>query len=232
MITKLFLVFTTSFLTTCAIAQNKFADNASSERYHAKINVESCNDGLCSGKANIILFDKISGKEIQSFNSKDLDFSLKIHQDPKDGLVELGKYQSPLIFGDFNFDGNEDVAIRNGSNSAYNDPSYDVYTFNSSKGKFVISKELTDLASTNSGMFKIDRKNKQISVYKKDGCCYNKTTNYRIDSKKGLTEASSVIEDSTIGDYVTVITQKYVDGKIKKTIERFKTVEYYKNDNE
>ncbi len=227
---KLFLVFTTSLLSTCAIAQNKFADNASSEKYQAKINVETCSEGLCTGKASIILLDKITGKEIQTFNSKDLDFSLKTHQDPKEGLVELGKYQSPLIFGDFNFDGHEDIAIRNGSNSAYSDPSYDVYVFNSSKSKFVINKELTNLASTNSGMFNIDRKNRQLSVYRKDGCCYNKTTYYKTDRKNGLTEISSVIEDSSIGDYVTVITQKVIDGKTKKTIERFKTKEYYKDD--
>ncbi|MCZ4245626.1 XAC2610-related protein [Pedobacter punctiformis] len=230
MMKKLFLVFATPFLSNCAIAQYKLADHSSSEKYEAKINVENCIDGLCSGKATIILSDKITGKEIQTFRSNDLDFSLKTNQDPKTSTVELGKYQSPLIFGDFNFDGNEDIAIRNGSKSAYNDPSYDVYIFDG-KNKFALDKELTTLASSNSGMFKIDRKSKQLSVYKKDGCCYNKTTNYRLDVKKGLLEVSSVIEDSSIGDYVTVITQKLVDGKTKRTIERFKTKEYYKEDN-
>ncbi|RDC55059.1 hypothetical protein DU508_18065 [Pedobacter chinensis] len=206
-------------------AQFKFLANNSSNQYKAKIFVADCSDGSCGGKATIILYDQITEKEIQTFHSADLDFGLTEKQNAKIGWLELGKYQSPLIFGDFNFDGAEDIAIRNGSNGSYASPSYDIYL---AKGdNFFLNKELTKLASENLGMFEVNKNLKQITINHKDGCCYHKSINYAIGAKNGLTEVSSVIEDSSIGDDVTVITQKLSNGKIKRTIQKFKKKDYY-----
>jgi len=206
-------------------AQFKFTANNSSNNFKAKIFVENCTTGYCDGKATIILYDKITDQEIQTFTSKDLDFGLTEMQNAKLGWLDLGKYQTPLVFGDFNFDGIEDLAIRNGNNGAYASPSYDVYL--SVGGKFVLNASLTKLASENLGLFDVDRKSKQLSIHIKNGCCFDKTINYKFDVKKDLYEDSSVIEDSSISDYVTVITQKLVDGKIKKTVQKFKFKDYY-----
>lgn len=214
------------FISFNATAQFKFLSNNTSNEYNAKLFVADCNNGHCEGKSTIMLYDKISGEEIQTFSSIDLNFSLTDKQDARIGWIDLGKYQSPLIFGDFNFDGVEDLAIRNGNNGAYASPSYDVY-LSSKNRKFVLDKNFTKLASENLGMFNIDRKKKQISVEEKSGCCYHKTTSYTVDAKKGLTEVASVIEDSSIGDDVTVITQKLIGGKMQKTIQKFKTKDYY-----
>jgi len=219
----LFLLFATGY----AKAQFKFLALNSSNQYKAKIFVANCADGSCGGKATIILYDKATDAELQTFNSTDLDFNLNEKQNANIGWLDLGKYQTPLVFGDFNFDGLEDVAVRNGSNGAYKEPSYDVY-LNSTNNKFILNNELTKLASENLGMFDVDRKLKQLAIHQKDGCCYDKTINYMFDSKKGLIEASSVIEDSSIGDDVTVITQKMVDGKVKRTVQKFKIKDYYK----
>ncbi|WP_231427083.1 hypothetical protein [Pedobacter sp. Leaf250] len=221
----LFLFVLSSFQ---SMAQFKFLANNSSNQYKAKIFVADCDDDLCGGKATIILYNKISGKELETFRSADLDFSLTEKQDAKIGWLELGKYQSPLIFGDFNFDGQEDMAIRNGSTGAYLSPSYDIYLA-TNNNKFLLNKELTKLASENLGMFEIDKKTKILTTEQKDGCCYHKTINYSFDTKNKLTEVSSMIEDSSVGDIVTVITQKKVSGKMIKTIQRFKTADYYKN---
>ena len=207
-------------------AQFKFLANNCSNQYNAKIFVAACSDGHCDGKSTIILYDKISEKELQTFNSADLDFSLTAKQDARIGWLELGKYQSPITFGDFNFDGTEDLAIRNGSNGAYGSPSFDIY-LSSRDGKFTLDKTLTKLASENLGMFDADKNKKQISIEQKSGCCYHKTTSYSLEPKKGLTEVSSVIEDATIGDDVVVITQKLIAGKMQRTIQKFKTKEYY-----
>ncbi|PWS26767.1 hypothetical protein DHW03_12100 [Pedobacter yonginense] len=215
------------FATTYAKAQYKFLATNSSNQFTAKIFVADCANGVCGGKATIILFDKATEAELQTFNSSDLDFTLSANQNANLGWLDLGKYQTPLVFGDFNFDGFEDLAIRNGSRGAYNEPSYDVY-LNGNGNKFVLNEALTKLASDNLGMFDVDRKLKQLVIHQKDGCCYDKTINYSYDNKKGLTEVSSVIEDSSIGDDVTVITQKMVDGKVKRKVERFKIKDYYK----
>lgn len=207
--------------------QGWFLANNCSNQYNAKIFVENCDNGVCGGKSTIILYDKISDKELETFHSADLDFSLSEKQDAKIGWLELSKYQSPLIFGDFNFDGKEDMAIRNGSQGVYISPSYDVYLA-TTNNRFILNTNLTKLASENLGMFEVDKKNKLLIIEQKDGCCYHKTINYSIDVKNKLTEVSSVIEDSTAGDIVTVITQKKVGGKTARTVKRFKTDEYYK----
>jgi len=209
----------------CVQAQFKFTANNSSNNFKAKIFVENCTTGYCDGKATIILYDKITDKEMQTFTSKDLNFGLTEMQNAQLGWLDLGKYQTPMVFGDFDFDGTEDLAIRNGNNGAYASPSYDIYL--STNNKFVLNTSLTKLASENLGLFDVDKKNKQLSIHQKNGCCFDKTINYKFDGKKGLYEDSSVIEDSSIADNVTVITQKLVDGKMKKTVQKFKFKDYY-----
>ncbi|MEH3112771.1 XAC2610-related protein [Pedobacter terrae] len=200
--------------------------NNSSDQYKAKIFVDKCEGNACSGKATIMVYDKVTNREIDTFHSEDLDFGLKEVQNAKLGWLELGKYQTPLIFGDFNFDGLEDIAIRNGNKGTYSSPSYDIY-LSSKENKFLKNEELTKLASENLGMFDIDKKTKQIATHQKDGCCFDKTVNYRFNAKNLPYEDSSIIEDSSIADVVTVITQKIVDGKVKKTVQIFKLKDYY-----
>ncbi|RLJ76709.1 XAC2610-related protein [Pedobacter alluvionis] len=207
-------------------AQFKFLANNSSDQYKAKIFVDKCEGNACGGKATVIVYDKVTDREIDTFHSDGLEFGLTETQNAKLGWLELGKYQTPLIFGDFNFDGLEDLAIRNGNNGSYASPSYQVY-LTSKENKFLLSNELTKLASENLGMFDIDKKTKQIAIHQKDGCCFDKTINYKFDTKNVPYEDSSVIEDSSIADIVTVITQKIVDGKIKRTVQKFKMKDYY-----
>lgn len=223
---KNLLLFAVLFSSFPAVAQFKFLANNCSSQYKAKIFVADCDHGLCSGKSTIILYDKISNNELETFHSADLSFSLTEKQDARIGWLELGKYQSPLVFGDFNFDGFEDIAIRNGNTGTYMSPSYDIYLANAN-GKFIINKGLTKLASENMGMFEIDKKTKQLTIEQKDGCCFHKSISYLLDPKNNLTEVSSVIEDSSIRDIVTVITQKKVSGRMIKTVQRFKTADYY-----
>jgi hypothetical protein len=213
-------------ITSTSKAQFKFLANNSSNQYKAKIFVDKCENNSCGGKATVIIYDKASEREIDTFHSENLDFGLTEKQDAKLGWLELGKYQTPLIFGDFNFDGFEDIAIRNGSNGAYSSPSYNVY-LSSKDNKFLLNSELTKMASENLGMFDIDKKTKQIAIHQKDGCCFDKTINYKYDAKNVLYEDSSVIEDSSIADNVTVITQKIVAGKMKRTVQKFKIKDYY-----
>ncbi|WP_156166697.1 hypothetical protein [Pedobacter sp. BMA] len=209
-----------------AQAQYTFLANNCSGQYNVKVFVASCEGGNCGGKATLVLSDKITGKEIEPFHSLDLDFNLTDKQNARLGWVELGKYQSPLIFGDFNFDGFEDMAIRNGNNGAYSSPSFDVY-LGSANQKFTLNPEFTKLASENLGMFEVDRKTKELTIHLKSGCCYQQRITYKVTTKDIPSEVSSVIEDSSIGDDVTVITRKLVDGKMQKKVEKFKAKEYY-----
>ena len=57
-------------------AHFKFLANNSSEQYKAKIFVDKCEGNACSGKATVIVYDKITNREIDTFHSEDLDLSL------------------------------------------------------------------------------------------------------------------------------------------------------------
>lgn len=68
-------------------------------------------------------------------------------------------YQSVVFIEDYNFDGTEDLAIRDGNNSGYGGPSYQIYLFSPRSKKFVHNQAFTDLAQNESlGMFEIDKK--------------------------------------------------------------------------
>lgn len=116
-----------------------------SKNYDVKIETLPTEDEIYGGKATVQLFLKNSKQIFQTFYSDELKViaDKPIEQDSK--VVQLLVDQGDLMFGDFNFDGSEDLAIRNGNYGAYGGPVYDVYVFNKTKQKFVLSKELSAL---------------------------------------------------------------------------------------
>ena len=151
----------------------EFTINDGSAHYSAKLYVSHCDAEECQGEGRIQLFDKANQRFVQTFSSDNLNFFLTAEQQPTVNVIQLYNEQSPLIFEDFNFDGSEDLAIRNGNNSGYGGPSYDVYVFNQSRRQFVPSKELTALAYENLGMFQTDAVRKRLTVFAKSGCCWH-----------------------------------------------------------
>lgn len=211
-------------------AQIKFEVNNGSAIYNASIESVTCEKGTCSGAGTIILTRKQGKAFTQTLTSDDLYFYLDSTQKPTVNIIQFYNEQSPLIFEDFNFDGNEDVAIRNGNNSNYGGPSYDVYVFNITKNKFVLSEALTELATNNLGMFQTDQKRKRLTTFAKSGCCWHITTEYAIIPGKGLQKTYELEEDAmnTNGEFVIVTTRKLVNNKWVKKSKKYKLSEYYK----
>lgn len=223
--------FIAAFTMTSIIlfGQKTFTINNSSKIYNAKIQVEKCEDKTCSGSGTIKIYTKNNSRLLQEFKSEDLYFTLD-HNNKPSTVMELYDEQSPLIFGDFNFDQNEDLAIINGNNSGYGLSSYDVYVYNVTRKQFVLSKELTELASTNLGMFDIDKKRKRLKTFTKSGCCWHQSTEYEVVPKKGLVRVYELTEDATKGDdYVYVTEEKFINGKWTKTTKKHRTKDYYKD---
>ncbi len=122
-------------------------------------------------KGTVELFNSNNTK-VQTFTSDNLVLHLGEGQKLERGkIIPLTKEQSPLIFDDFNFDGTEDLAIRNGNMGNYSSASYDVYVFNSTRMAFVKSKELTELGSDNFDFFETDPVRKRLIAFGKSGCC-------------------------------------------------------------
>jgi hypothetical protein len=161
----IFMIFSADY----TIAQRNFSIKEGSNNYTAKITVEKCEDGVCSGKGTVTLYEKATGNLFQSLNSENLFFFLGTDSQPSVNVIELYYEESPVIYNDFNFDGNEDVAIRNGNDGAYGGPSYTVYLFDKSKNKFVQNPQLTELASVNLGMFETDKVRKESQLSQNPG---------------------------------------------------------------
>lgn len=216
-------------ISTLGLAQKNFVIKDGSNRFDAKIAVENCEGDTCSGKGTISLIDKKSKQVFQTLSSDDLYFYLNKNQQPSVNVIQLYNEQSPLIFDDFNFDGSEDIAVRNGNQSSYGGPSYDVYVYNSTKKQFVISKELTALAYENLGMFQTDHERKRISTFAKSGCCWHITTEYAVIPKKGLQKVYELEEDAQGGEFVKVTTRNLIKNKWVNRTKKYKMDDYYKD---
>lgn len=249
---KLIIPFAFFILSAFNSTKSTFEVISPSKKYTANFSVEKCENDLCNGKSNIKLFknefktpygvstpqeERSGGSEVlsnkklfQTFSSEDLNFFLDKKNKPSINIIQLYNEQSPLIFLDFNFDGEEDLAIRNANNSGYGGPSYDIYLFDKNKKKFSINKALTEIASTNLGMFKTDTKRKRIIAFSKSGCCWHKTIEYAVKSDKPI-ELYKLTEDATQnnGELVEVTTEIFKNNKWSKTIKKYKSSEYYKN---
>ncbi|WP_312901830.1 FG-GAP repeat protein [Chryseobacterium taichungense] len=208
--------------------QANFELNDASKNFDVKINVEACDKEECKGKATIELFDKKTFKKFQTLTSDDLNFYLNENQKPTANVIQLYNEQSPLIFDDFNFDGYEDLAIRNGNESGYGGPSYDVYVFNITKKQFVLSEELTGLAHDNLGMFNTDSERKRLITYAKSGCCWHITTEYSVLPQRGLFKVYELEEDATGGETVKVTKKEFIDDKWITNVKTYPINEYYK----
>ena len=217
-------------LNELSLGQNEFIINDGSDIYDAKISVDKCSEDNCEGKGTIKLFDKKTEKLFQTFISDDLYFFFDNSGNPTVNIIQLYNEQSPLIFEDFNFDGSEDLAIRNGNNSGYGGPSYDVYVYHQNKKKFVPSEELTQLAYENLGMFQTDRERKRIITFQKSGCCWHIMTEYTVVPKKGLVKVYELEEDAQGGEFVIVTTRELVNDKWIIKEETFKLDDYYKQE--
>ena len=227
-IKNLFLLFAL-FLPSTVFAQQFYIKDAS-ELYNVQLDA-ACEQDTCSGKGNVILYKKGSSKVFQKMTSDDLSFYLDENFKPSTNIVELYGEQSPLIFDDFNFDGTEDVAVRNGSYGSYGGPTYDVYVYNKTKKKFVLSDDLSLLTQENLGMFEVDHERKRVITFNKSGCCYHITQEYIVEPKKGLIEVKSLVEDarnSVGGDRVEVKERNLINGKWVESIKYYPIDEYYK----
>jgi len=217
-----------ALLGAAVFGQNHFELNDTSNNYNIKIDVQNCENNECSGKASIELFDKKNSKKFQTLTSDNLNFYLNEDQKPTANIIQLYNEQSPLIFDDFNFDGTEDIAIRNGNESGYGGPSYDVYVFNITKKQFVPSEELTTLAHENLGMFNTDSERKRLITYSKSGCCWHLTTEYTVLPQRGLFKVYELEEDATGGETVKVTKKEFIDDKWITNIKTYPISEYYK----
>ncbi len=220
------------FASSAIFAQKTFILKDASKAFDLKVEIASCADDICEGKATYFLTKKSEDKVFQTINMENGFLELGEDQQPTANLIELyGTNNSGVVFDDFNFDLIEDIAIRNGNDGAYGGPSYTIFLYSKTTKKFVENKSLTALASENLGLFTVDAKGKTLETFTKSGCCWHQTVKYSIVNNRPK-KVYIFTEDASGADgvYMSLITEKLLKtGKWRKTTKRVKIDEYYKD---
>ena len=137
--------------------------------------------------ATITLRDKASGAVLQRIESAEA-FALF-----KPGSNELAADQNLLLFGDFNFDGEQDLAVRNGNYGGYAEPSYDIYLSDPESPTLVLSKAFSALTrEPNLGLFGVDAASQRLITHSKSGCCWRQTGTWQIQDNQPLMIAETI----------------------------------------
>ena len=216
-------------------AQETFKIQNASREYDLTVQIEACggaeqdNDAnTCSGKARISINRKGADSPFQVLNLRNVEIykdtiahNAKLDTKPR----ELYEEEYSFVFEDFDFDGNQDLAVCNGRLGGYGGPSYNVYLFNKQLKKFIENRRLTKLTEGYLGLFFVDSKKKQLVAYSKSGCCYHETDKYKLMANKPIL-VEKIIEEAHGTDdggyHVVITTRKLVNGRWVKRVTKKK----------
>ena len=206
------------------MAQERFDLKNASRQFDVRIEVASCENKICEGMATYTLFIKGTAKRFQIFKLANTSFLLDESNKPPANRTLLYDQQSAINFGDFNFDGTEDLALCDGTKGGYGMPSYQIYLFSRQSKKFVNSTAFTRLAQQGYlGMFEVDEKRKVLQTFSKSGCCFHVTEEYTVVENRPK-KVLEITEDATNfeSQKVKITTLRLVKGRWRKTV-RFET---------
>lgn len=211
--------------TVSIFAQKTFELKDASKYFDIKVTVAKCDDALCNGEAKFEFHKKGSSKPYQTIEMADTYLEFGEKGVPKVNTTVLYDEQSVVNVDDYNFDGMEDVAISDGTNGSYNMPSYEIYLSSRSAGKFVYSKEFSELAH-HLGMLTVNKRRKFLETFDKSGCCWHITERYRVVNNRPV-KFYEMVEDATIEDEskVKVTTKTLVGSKWRTSVKYVKREE-------
>ncbi|MGI8811395.1 MAG: XAC2610-related protein [Pyrinomonadaceae bacterium] len=214
-------------LTVAANAQRHFRLNDASKIVDVGIEVGTCDMGD-SGTCSPLIVNFFRKRATKLFQTIRLAKTSMWDAVPKANVINLYDDQSVINFGDYNFDGSEDVAICDGSNGGYGGSSYQVYLYLPTSRRFIHSASFTRLVQgMNLGMFETDKKKKMHYVYSKSGCCWHQTEGYDVFGGRPR-KVYEFTEDAMIGDgHMRVTTKKLVRGRWRVRTKSYNESEYY-----
>ncbi|HEY8204794.1 MAG TPA: hypothetical protein VIF81_08720 [Pyrinomonadaceae bacterium] len=221
------IVLAVLLLSTGALAQVRFDVKNASKTYDVRIEVEKCDNKICEGKVTYTLFKKNQPAPFQVFKLDDTSFMLGDDDEPSVNVTRLYDEQSAVSFGDYNFDGIEDLALCDGKNSGYGMPSYQIYLFSSRAKRFVNNPFFTELTQGEGlGMFEVDAKKKVLGTFSKSGCCWHVTREFAVINDRPR-KVLEIVEDATIANEkkVKITTSILVNGRWRRTVKYVPRVE-------
>lgn len=219
-----------------SFAQETFKINSSSAIYDIVVNIDRCDEkqkqfSLCAGAGRVSIYRKGLTSPFQVLSLKNIEVQkdqVAYNPEINKNARKLYDDEYSLIFGDFNFDANEDLAVCNGREGGYGAPSYSVFLYDPKSGKFIENISLSRLTEGYLGLFFADSKKRQLVAYSKSGCCYHETEVYRVIQNKPVLTEKRIEEasgDDAHGYIVKVTTRKLVNGRWVKRVRREKLKE-------
>jgi len=145
----------------------------------------------CEGVDSIQVFEKKHHKYIQSMVAEE-------NNNRHEG--------SPMMFGDFNFDGITDISINADGSTANTSSLY--WLYEPSKKVFVTSDELNGVSSA-----QFDSRNKEVISYWRGSCCDHGRSTYKFIHGK-LWEVEK-LEEASVGDSLLFTKHKLIKGKLR-----------------
>jgi len=209
-----------------AIQVQTFLVKDASPRYSVKIEVtpgalKSDDPDVVQGPGVVTVMLKGTGKILQRVRLPHLAvFKSQMVASVVVGGKQPSHYDDnySFVFQDFDFDGHQDLAICNGTNSGYGLPSYDVFLFSPRVGRFVASRALSKLAQEHLGLFNVDAKGRRLVVYDKDGAAWHETSFYSMKTRRPVL-VETVTQDDR-GSEEVVTTSVRVGGKWRVKVKK------------
>ncbi|POA29999.1 MULTISPECIES: hypothetical protein [unclassified Pseudomonas] len=156
-----------------------FAVNDPSGKYLVEVLFpEPPEDSHQLARALITLRDKNTLETLQQLQTQAGNVPAN-HNDKADAWL-LGPY-GLLYFADFNFDGRQDLAIRNGTDPKVDGQAhFDVYLQEPQQTRWVLNAALTDLAKESNGMFSVSPTDGILHSQTDRGCCWMRVTQWKM----------------------------------------------------
>ncbi|ECI2867557.1 lysozyme inhibitor LprI family protein [Hafnia paralvei] len=209
---------------TLAEKDNVSVIHNASKQWDFVLSVSACNKDdsypTCEGPGMLDIFTKGTDQLVQRIPMDNLFIELDAKGKATANLVEMyGDNNSGLVSEDINFDGSDDIALRAGNEGAYGGPSYDVFLYQPKSKTFKRHEALTELGSTNLGLFDVDPKLQTLTTSTKSGCCWHQFSVWKIKNNQPLL-IKEITEDASPGekpDFMTITTtiRTLVNGKWK-----------------
>jgi hypothetical protein len=216
-------------------AAETFVFKNESKIYDVRVSVENCDvedeKTICNSKATFSLLKKNQTRVLQTIEMPETYLSISANKQRKGDLTELyGDRHDGVYFTDYNFDGFEDLGISNGNYLPYGGISNDVFLYSKASGKFVRHAELSRL-ETEIMSLEVNKKLKILETQTKSGCCWHEEAKYRFVNNR--LQKFYVFTEDAVGDgkWMTVTTERRVNGNWRKTSKRVLIKKYYPDSN-
>lgn len=207
-----------------APVQLHFSIPNASPQFSAEIEISTSDDPKAdsiTGSATITVIRNANHQKLQSIK---LDSIVLFKSQMCTYFVSSGKQPDvyddaySLVFADFNFDGNMDLAVCRNTDGSYSSPTYDIYRWRPSLNRFIKDAELTKLGSEHLGLIKVDFKKRELITYDKSGAAWHLESRYRWVKGRPLL-VQSIEDDATSADKEVITTKTLVGGRWRKQVK-------------